>query len=351
MKSRFLRQERLSEVGQDGQRAIENSKILIVGMGGLGCPSAQYLVAAGVGCIGIMDGDRVDETNLHRQILYSYEDIGMAKVEIAEKRLQSMNPKAKINCYFEYLSSRNANSILKNYDIVLDCTDNFEVKYLLNDICLQMEKVLISASATGFEANLIVVDGKGPCLRCLYPHSNFTEIGNCNSIGILGAFVGVVGAWQAAETLKIILIQTKKNQNLFVPKGRVLFFDFYTSQVRSVSLDKKSNCFCSNKKNNQNQIEIDSLYLTVDQCYAIKEYVLVDVRSIEERMDEPLLGFESMESIHRPHLDIVTSPFDPKIWDSSKKYVLCCSLGKRSAVTARWLRDHGVHEAYSIRRA
>ena len=159
-----------------------------------------------------------------------------------------------------------------------------------------------------------------------------------------------MGAWQAAEALKIILIQAKKNQNLFAPKGRVLFFDFYTSQVRSVSLEKKSNCFCNHKKIDQNEIKVESLYLTVDQCGALKEYVLIDVRSTEERKHEPLVGFETYESIHIPHLDIISGQFDQKTWSDDKKYIFYCSMGKRSAMAAQWLRDHGVRGAYSIRR-
>jgi adenylyltransferase/sulfurtransferase len=351
MSARFSRQLRLPEVGEMGQLAIEKSRVLIVGMGGLGCPAAQYLIASGVGCLGIADGDRVEEINLHRQILYSDQDLGKPKVEVAAKRLQSMNPSSKINCYFEPMSPVNAVSMLENYDMILDCTDNFETKYLLNDSCLKMKKTLISASATGFEANLMIVDGDGPCLRCLYPQVKSGDVGNCNLNGILGAFVGIVGSWQAAEVLKAILIHAGRARNLENPIGKVLFFDFYNSRIRAVSIKKMSDCFCTNKSAFKNKKKLRSINLTVDQVRGLDDYVLVDVRTDEERGSEPFLEFENSESTHRPHHEIVSGEFNQDQWQSNKKYVFFCSMGKRSAMVAQWLREHGVKGVYSMRRS
>jgi adenylyltransferase/sulfurtransferase len=351
MSARFSRQVRLSEVGEKGQQAIRDAKVLIVGMGGLGCPSAQYLVAAGLGFIGIADGDLVDETNLHRQILYSTPDIGKAKVEVAAGRLQALNPSAVIHRHFNFLNSENVNSILQNYDIVLDCTDNFETKFLLNDACLRAEKVLISGSATGFEANLMVVGVEGPCLRCLYPDARLADIGNCNLSGILGAFVGIIGSWQAAEVLKLILIRAGHHRNLMVPKGRVLFFDFYRSQMRSVSLEQNPECFCMKKNRGPEQTEGESLYLRLDQIPEPRDYVFIDVRSAEEREQESLPGFDTgFESIHIPYQDIMSGEWKREFWCADKKYVLGCSRGSRSATAAQWLRDQGVQNVYSLRR-
>lgn len=349
MSHQFSRQVRLPEVGEAGQQAIQNVRILIVGMGGLGCPSAQYLVAAGVGFLGIVDGDRVEESNLHRQILYSRQDVGKAKVEVAAKRLKIMNPNVEINYHVEPLSSDNASAILEGYDIVLDCTDNFEAKYLLNDICLQMGKVLVSASATGFEASLMVIDGEGPCLRCLYPQVNPGDVGNCNLTGILGAFVGIVGTWQAAEVLKIILMRAGQGQSFRAAKGRVLFFDFYTSQLRSVTLRKRPDCFCVHKMSDLAEEKKESLYLTRDQVHRLSGYVLIDVRSEEERIFEPPNVFEASEFVHIPYQKIISGEYDPELWSVDKKYVLFCSMGRRSAAAAQWLRDHGVQSAYSLR--
>lgn len=349
MSQRFSRQVRLSEVGEGGQRAIKNARVLIVGIGGLGCPAAQYLVAAGVERLGLVDGDRVEETNLHRQILYCPQDIGKPKVEAAAARLRLQNPSVAISSYFEPFNPENANSILEDYDIVLDCSDNFEVKYLLNDLCLQRAKTLVSASATGFEASLIVVDGEGPCLRCLYPQVKSEDLGSCNLTGILGAFVGIVGSWQAAETLKIILSRTEEKNGFLNPKGRVLFFDFYTSRIRSVSLRKNQECFCVHKNSDRMQVKKESLYLTADQTKRLGECVWIDVRTAEERECEPLKGFENHEFVHLPYQEIVSSEFDSELWNADKKYVFFCSMGIRSAAAAQWLRDQGVRNAYSLR--
>jgi adenylyltransferase/sulfurtransferase len=354
---RFSRQLRLPEVGEIGQQAIEKSRILIVGMGGLGCPAAQYLIAAGVGCLGIMDGDRVDESNLHRQILFSAQDINRPKVEAAAERLKLMSHTAKINAYFEPLSAANINFLLENYDVILDCTDNFEAKYLLNDFCVSRKKTLISASATGFEAYLMIVADNGPCLRCLYPQVKTSDVGSCNLSGILGAFVGIVGSWLAAETLKEILIRARVNGNLSSSCGKVLFFDFYDSRTRSVSIKKNPECVCSIQHYNLDKTRLDShfntqpkesLYLTKDQLLALGDYILVDVRSTDER--ELSQKFENTKFIHKPYLEIVSeAQLDQELWDADQKYVLFCSSGRRAAVAAQWLRDHGVKAAYSLR--
>lgn len=348
MSTRFSRQVRMPEVGLNGQAAIENAKIIIVGMGGLGCPSSQYLVAAGVGEIGIVDGDRIDESNLHRQILYTPQDIGKPKVEVAKQYLQAMNSRTKIKTYFESLNSKNIASIMEKYDLILDCTDNFEIKFLLNDVCLRMKKVLITASATGFEANLMVIDGSGPCLRCLFPKAASANIGNCNLTGILGAFVGVVGAWQAAEALKTVLIRSQNNMSLSVPNNGVLFFDFYTSKVRSVVLAKNQQCLCS-ESCESSILQNESLYLTIDELYQLEDSVLVDVRSQDEVEIDPLPKFADIESIHKPFADIVAEQINEEFWSPEKKYVFFCTLGKRSSIVAQKLRDHGLSNAYSLR--
>ncbi|MBK7963740.1 MAG: HesA/MoeB/ThiF family protein [Bdellovibrionales bacterium] len=156
------------------------------GTWGLGCPAASYLASAGVGTLGLVDGDFVDQTNLHRQLLYSDQDLGLPKVSIAGRRLRTLSPSAVINEYFEPLNRTNAATLLGQYDVILDCTDNFETKYLLNDICLQLEKPLVAASATGFEAYLMVISKDGPCLRCLYPNATAADVGSCNLTGVLG---------------------------------------------------------------------------------------------------------------------------------------------------------------------
>ncbi|MFZ3228894.1 MAG: HesA/MoeB/ThiF family protein [Pseudobdellovibrio sp.] len=351
MNLRFSRQIRLPEVGDVGQELIQNAKVLIVGMGGLGCPAAQYLIAAGVGLIGLVDGDRVEESNLHRQILYSQQDIHKPKVTAAAERLQELNSTTVIKCYFEHLNSVNVKDIFADYNIILDGTDNFEAKYLLNDMCLQMDKILVSASVTGFEANLLIVTKNGPCLRCLYPQANMADIGNCNRTGVLGAFVGIVGSWQAAEILKLILTQNNSAKKLFAVIEKVLFFDFYESQIRSVKLAKNSSCICSKNKMDLEHFKSDSIYITMDQVRSLEDSIFIDVRPEEELEAGPIPGIEMYKSFHRPYQQIMSNEFDKDNWNSDGNYILCCSQGRRSAVVAQWLRDHGVQKSYSLRRS
>lgn len=335
MNGRFSNQIRLPEVGISGQEAIKNSKVLIVGLGGLGCPSAQYLAAAGIGQIGLVDPDLVEESNLHRQILYTLKDLGKPKVEVAALALKSISPSSNILCYNETLNLSNADKILNNYDIVVDCTDNFEAKFLLNDLCLEKKKTLISASATGFEANLMVVKNDGPCLRCVYPHALSADIGNCSLTGILGPFLGIVGSWQAAETLKVIL-----GGKDF--KSPVLFFDFYLSKVRSVTLEKNPICFCVHQQKPQES----DLFIRMDQVEKLIDYTLIDVRSDDERESDPF----PFKSTHIPHLDIISEEFDSKVWGRENNYVFYCSKGQRSVTVAQWLRKNGVANAFSLGR-
>ncbi|MBL7668891.1 MAG: ThiF family adenylyltransferase [Bdellovibrionaceae bacterium] len=375
--TRYSRQERLPEVGPCGQKALQDSKVLIVGLGGLGCPAASYLASAGVGTLGLVDGDFVDQTNLHRQLLYSDQDLGLPKVSIAGRRLRTLSPSAVINEYFEPLNWTNAATVLGQYDVILDCTDNFETKYLLNDICLQLKKPLVAASATGFEAYLMVISKDGPCLRCLYPNATAADVGSCNLTGVLGAVVGIIGSWQATEALKLILIQNHEKQmaltrgltehpwfSLTPPQGQVLFFDFTTSQVRTVHLQKNTSCLCARKADahiNSDQEIIEhqktpkeSLYLTLDQVRKLNQYVLVDVRSEQEREEEVFSAATQglnpeTEIIHRPFSEIVGSDFDQDQWPQNTAYVLYCRLGKRSILAAQWLRDHGVPQTYGLR--
>ena len=335
MNPRYSRQTILPEVGEKGQQAIKSARVLIVGMGGLGCPAAQYLAASGVGHLGLIDSDLVEESNLSRQILYSQKDIGRPKVEVAATALMSINPSMEIICFYESLNSKNANQIIEKYDIIIDCTDNFKTKFLLNDTSLQCGKTLITASATGFEGNLMVVKDGGPCLRCLYPNALTASVGNCNLEGILGAFVGIVGSWQAAETLKILL---SINESI----GKVLFFDFFTSRIRSVSLEKNPACLC-----HQNFKVLESNFnIRMDQVDSLKDYIIVDVRSEEDRENSPA----PIESINIPHLEIISGEIPLEFWLKDNNYVLFCNKGQRSATAKNYLRKNGLENIYCLER-
>lgn len=202
---RYERQIKLDEVGVPGQEKLRNASVLIVGVGGLGCPAAQYLVGAGIGRIGLIDHDRVSLSNLHRQLLFTEEDLGKSKAVMAKLRLQQINSEVEIDVFEEPLNIGNAEKLFQLYDIILDGTDNFETKYLINDACILTEKPWIYASIYKNEGQLSVFNYQnGPSYRCLFPKTTRQNI-SCEATGVLGVTPGILGTMQATEVLKMIL--------------------------------------------------------------------------------------------------------------------------------------------------
>ncbi|MBI2269571.1 MAG: molybdopterin-synthase adenylyltransferase MoeB [Bacteroidetes bacterium] len=204
--NRYNRHIILPEIGIEGQKKLKQAKVLVIGAGGLGCPVLQYLAAAGVGHIGIIDDDRVDESNLQRQILYSTGDIGKCKAEVAKEKLSAQNPFVHLISHISYLISDNAISIIKDYNLVVDCSDNFPTRYLVNDACVLLNKPLVFGSIFKFEGQVSVFNYKGgPTYRCLYPAPPpANEVPNCSEIGVIGVLPGIIGTLQANEVIKII---------------------------------------------------------------------------------------------------------------------------------------------------
>ncbi len=235
---RYSRHIILPEVGGKGQKAINNARVLCVGAGGLGSPAAFYLAAAGVGTIGIIDMDKVDISNLQRQILHSTKDIDKLKVESARETIENLNPDVKVIPYSEKLTVKNVREIIKNFDIVIDGCDNFGTRYLVNDACYFDKKPNVYGSVFRFEgrATLFVPD-KGPCYRCLHPYpppAGFVP--SCQEAGILGVLPGTIGLIQATETLKYILGIGKSLV------GRLLLYDALELSFKEVKLPKDPNC-------------------------------------------------------------------------------------------------------------
>lgn len=202
---KYSRQLVLPQIGIAGQKALQEARVLIVGVGGLGCPAAQYLAAAGVGQIGIVDHDTVQGSNLHRQILYGEADVGLSKVSVAEHRLLHLNPQVRIETFAEKFTPESAARLAFQYDLLLDCTDNFAARDAINAYCVQAKKPNVFASLYRFEGMLTVFDvnvGAG-CYRCLYGESP-EAIQNCSEAGVIGVLPGIMGAMQALETIKII---------------------------------------------------------------------------------------------------------------------------------------------------
>ncbi|HEY4798397.1 MAG TPA: HesA/MoeB/ThiF family protein, partial [Bacteroidia bacterium] len=209
--ARYSRHLLLPEIGMEGQEKLKKARVLVIGAGGLGCPVLLYLVAAGVGEIGIVDFDTVDETNLQRQILFDVKDVGTSKAETAKIKLQKQNPFIHIKTFAVKLSVSNAGEIFSGYDIVIDGTDNFSTRYMVNDACVLLGKTLVSGSLFKFQGQLSVFNftGKkgiqGPTYRCLYPSPPSPEDApSCSEIGVMGVLPGIVGTLMANETIKII---------------------------------------------------------------------------------------------------------------------------------------------------
>ena len=234
---KFSRQIILKNIGALGQKKIREAKVLIIGMGGLGCPAAEFLTRSGIGTLGIVDHDRVSLSNIHRQTLYTEKNVNKSKVKIAKKKLNEINPKTKINIFNYKLNKIKFNKIIKNYDYIIDGTDNFESKFLINDISLDYKKFLVVGAISKFDGHIFSFDFKNknsPSLRDFYQEEVVTdEILNCEYDGILGTVAGIVGTIQANEILKKIL---NIGENL---NGFILILDLLSLNIRKIKLKKR----------------------------------------------------------------------------------------------------------------
>ena len=236
---RYSRQIVLKNIGASGQKKIIQSKILIVGVGGLGCPVAEFLVRAGVGLLGIVDSDNVDLSNIHRQSLYNMSDLRKSKVSVAKSKLKKINPSVKINCYKIRLNKNNYQKIIKEYDYIVDGSDNFKTKFLVNDFCKKNKKILFTGAISKFDGHIFTFDFKNKktiCIRNFFQENEISdEILNCEFDGVLGTVAGMVGVLLANEILKKIL-NIGKNLD-----GYILIVDFLSLNFRKVKLNKIKN--------------------------------------------------------------------------------------------------------------
>ena len=239
---RFSRKIILKNIGILGQKKIIQSKVLIIGMGGLGCPVAEFLARAGVGSLGIVDYDNVNLSNIHRQSLYDNSDLNKSKVSIAKKKLKKINSKTKVICHKVKLNENNFNKIVKNYNYIVDGSDNFKTKFLINDFCIKSKKFLVTGAISKFDGHIFTFnfkDKKTPCLRCFFQENKISDdILNCEYEGILGTVAGIIGTIQANEILKQIL-NIGKNLN-----GFILILDLLNLNFRKVKLNKRKICLC-----------------------------------------------------------------------------------------------------------
>ena len=234
---RFSRQLVLKNIGAKGQKKILSSKILIVGVGGLGCPAAENLVRAGIGTIGLIDDDIINLSNIHRQSLFNSKDVKKSKVSVAAKKLKEINPLTKIKTYKLRLNKKNIKNIIKNYEIIIDGSDNFETKFLINDYCIKLKKKLITGAISKFDGHVFTFDFKDKktaSLKNFYQERKISDdILNCEFDGVIGTTASIVGTTQANEALKMIM---EIGQNL---KNQILIIDLLNLNFRKVKFKKR----------------------------------------------------------------------------------------------------------------
>lgn len=325
--SRYSCQIKLPGFGEDAQQQLQDAKVLIVGAGGLGCPAAQYLASSGIGLLGIADNDIVSISNLHRQILFTPADAGLSKAVIAANKLQQQNPGIKVIAHQLRVTSVNAMELVEQYDIVLDCTDNFETRYLLNDACVLSEKPLIYGAIYQFEGQVAVwnVGNKNgtfsPNYRDLFPQVNASQIPDCAEGGVIPTLAGIIGCMQANEVMKYI---TKTGELL---AGKVLIFDALSMQSRIINIGKvtKTNIYSLAQTVDIPTIKADEVKRGLEN----QTLELIDIRTDQER-DQTDIGGEHIEADELPdHWDYIN--------DGTTK-VLYCSSGKRSAEAVKMIK-------------
>jgi adenylyltransferase/sulfurtransferase len=235
--TRYSRHLTLREVGEEGQRKLKAARVLVIGAGGLGSPSALYLAASGVGTIGLLDCDRVELSNLQRQVLFDTRSLSLPKAEAARERLRALNPEIEVVAHAVELRAGNALELLRPYDVVLDGTDRIATRYLINDACVILRKPLVAAAIHRFEGHVMTcVPGAGPCYRCLFPEAPVDLIPNCADAGVLGVLPGVLGTIQATEAIKLI---TDIGEPLI---GRLLIYDALKMRFQELHLRRRDDC-------------------------------------------------------------------------------------------------------------
>lgn len=348
--TRYSRHLRLPEIGLAGQQRLKAARVLVVGCGGLGCPVLQYLAAAGVGTLGLLDFDTVDESNLQRQVLYGTADVGRPKAMVAAEKLRAQNPFIELHTHQVLLSATNALELFGGYDLVLDCSDNFATRYLVSDACVLLGKPLVFGAIFKFEGQVTVFNYQnGPTYRCLHPVPPAAgEVPNCAQIGVLGVLPGLLGTLQATEALKIILEIGE------VLSGRLLLVDtlsmrFQTIRFRPVAANQQLTAlapdyaaFCGEAPMQAEAALVPEL--SADELKAWQHsgrpLQLIDVREPHEY---------ARRSIGGQLLPLGQLPARLSEIAADVPVVVHCASGVRSRQAARLLRESGFAEVYSLR--
>jgi adenylyltransferase/sulfurtransferase len=357
---RYSRHLILPEVGKSGQEKLKAAKIMLIGTGGLGAPNGLYLAAAGVGTLGLIDFDVVDHSNLHRQVLFGTESVGMAKVEASKKALERINPNVKINTYNEMLTSKNAMEIFKDYDLIIDGTDNFPTRYLVNDACVFLNKPNIYGSIFRFEGQATVFKPKdGPCYRCLYPEPPPPgEVPSCAEGGVLGILPGLVGMIQASEAIKYFI----GKGDLLI--GRLLQISVLDMTFRELKIRRDPGCpVCGDKPTQKGLIDYEQFcglgmgqeapefkadvvpeITTAEFKKLLDSGKKINVLDVREPYEYEISKIEGSKLIPLGELMNRVSELDP-----ASEYVVHCRSGARSAKAILQLQQKGFKKLKNLK--
>lgn len=354
---KYSRQLILPEVGTTGQRKLKAARVLIVGAGGLGAPVATYLGAAGVGTLGIVDFDHVDASNLHRQVLFDNDNIGEAKIDVVRRKIEAQNPHVNVECHAMMLSPETALDVVQRYDIVIDATDNFPSRFLINDACVVLKKPCVSASIYRFEGQVSVYwAGHGPCYRCLYPESPPDGlVPSCAEGGVIGVLPGILGTLQANEVIKLLL-------GIGEPLlGRLLTIDALGMKFSEYALEASADCpMCSAKGNAcllpdyQESCGVIPLP-TANNVDASREISVHDLRNMLDREPDIFLldvrnkSEYELVNIAQSRLIPLDELEDRLIELPKSRTIVCyCHSGKRSRRASDLLQARGFAQTLSL---
>ena len=350
--TRYSRHLILPEVGLEGQQRLRAARVLVVGAGGLGSPVAMYLAAAGVGRLGLVDFDVVDPSNLQRQLLYGSPDVGRPKLEIARRRIAELNPHVEVVLHPLRLGAENARSVLEGYDVIVDGTDNFATRYLVNDACVLLRKPNVYGSIFRFEGQVSVFfSPHGPCYRCLYPEPPPPgAVPSCAEGGVLGVLPGVIGTLQATEAIKLIL---GRGASLV---GRLLLFDALELRFRELVLRRDARCpVCGEAPTIRDLADTAAACAPVPRAATGSE---IEPAALERRLREPdaplLLDVRTPQEWAICRIDGATwiplqeLPERMRELDPSREIVVYCHAGARSAAAARTLRAAGFERVLNL---
>ena len=333
MNNRYNRQTILPQVGESGQEKLSMAKVLVVGAGGLGCAVLPYLTSAGIGTFGIIDFDLVDETNLHRQVIYKEASIGKSKVEEAKKQLVALNSIINIKTYNEKLNPNNIIKLFKQYDIIVDATDTISIRYLINDACVITNKPCVYGSVFKFEGQVSVFNYQnGPTYRCLYPNNEVT-VQSCTEVGVLGVVVGMIGMLQANEVIKMIL------QIGEVLSGQLLMYNSLTNDQNKFIFQKKESLLIDENFFKNEYLEMPLSEIPANKALE-KKCLFLDVREYDET---PKLDLENSMQIP---LSILKNELNQL--NIEDEILLYCQSGIRSIQAIKILKEHHFKNVRSI---